>query len=445
MPSRAATWLDSALARVPPSSAVPLALLRIGVSTIVLLSFEPGLTLALARGPRELMLPPPGLGNMPALLMALDPWLPLLSWVLKLSACASLLGWFTPLSVALQTLGIALFFGGAQLTGTVIHNLHLLWLSCLLSVAPCGESWSLDAWRKRRSFSPATHSVEATLSATAARVLLGTVYLFPGIEKLKHSGLTWAFSDNLLNQMRLKWFMAGGVVPWPRLDHYPALVQLLAAWAVCFELSFVGLALWRRTRRLAGALGLGFHLGIQHFMYIPFSSLWACYGVLWQPPGHLPRSATHAGRCALIVGVSACLIGGAVTWGLRGETQAWPFACYPSFATRAPATITDLSVEVTASDGRVHLLRRPRERPSHEWGTIWRSLGLYDGRVDHAALRAIAAQWVAATPGARGPAASLPARPGVRVQLFSEVYTTDPDRSAEGPLTRRWVGDAVLP
>jgi hypothetical protein len=356
-----------------------------------------------------------------------------LHWVLRISALTSLLGLVTPLSVGVQAACVALFFGGAQLSGTVTHNLHLLWFLALLALAPSGEVLSLDAWLRRRTLLQFNPSLEAAVATFTARVLLGLVYLFPGIQKLRASGLAWAFSDNLTNQLRFKWFMADGVVPSPRLDHFPSLVQALACGVLLFELCFVGLSMCSKTRPLAATAGLAFHFGIQHFMYIPFSSLWLCYGMLWDGPRpKLSVRSTSAGRRGALLVLSALLVTG-VTWrGVVGETQAWPFACYPSFATRAPDAIVDLALEVTTAEGATRSLRRERTRPSQEWGTIWRLLGLYDGNVDKPGLRALALTWLARD-------ASL--RPPLQVRFYAEAYSTDPDRAAEPPLRRTLVDE----
>jgi hypothetical protein len=418
-------------ALIAPRSALPLALLRIGVSIIVLLSPEPSLTLGLASGPQALLLPPSGLSALPAILQLLSPILDELRWLLLGAAVLSLVGLWTRASVLLLTFGVALFFGGAQLTGTVIHNMHLLWMLAILAIAPSGDALSIDAWRAGRPLLGGEATVHAGVAVIFARMLLGLVYLFPGIDKLRVSGLAWAFSDNLSNQMRFKWFMAGGVEPWPRLDHVPALVEALALLALGFELSFLGLCLFRRTRPWAIASGLAFHGAIQYFMYIPFSSLWACYGILVD--GRVSRTASR--RVGTWVwttaGLGACIVVGVTVQGARAQTQSWPFACYPTFSSLAPAAIVDLAVEVR-TDSELRTLRRPRTRPSHEWGTIWRLLGLYGGGVDRPRLRALATEWL------RQQGAPTAVQ---QVTLYAEVYSTDPARRSAPPLRRTWIDE----
>jgi hypothetical protein len=75
----------------------------------------------------------------------------------------------------------------------------------------------------------------------------------------------------------------------------------------------------------------------------------------------LPKLALCVG-CALLLVVSV--------QGLRGQTQAWPFACYPTFASVAGNSLVDLRFEVRHPDGRVQIFtgREQRARTQLEWG-----------------------------------------------------------------------------
>lgn len=99
------------------------------------------------------------------------------------------------------------------------------------------------------------------------------------LHKLLDGGLDWASSRNLQHQLWLKWFQAGGVLPWPRVDLWPG---TLRAGDIAVLVTFVWLACSRRA--VAATLGLSFHGLTQHFLYIPFPSLWACYVVLLEGP-----------------------------------------------------------------------------------------------------------------------------------------------------------------
>jgi hypothetical protein len=346
---------------------------------------------------------------------------------------------FTRYSLAVLLASSALLFGAAQLTGTVIHNMHLLWLTTVLLAGPKDLGLSIDTLLRRTSQLRPVHSVHASLSVWTARVLLGCVYLFPGLAKLRVSGLEWALSDNLVNQMRIKWFLAGGETPWPRIDEWPGLVSAMGLGALAFELGFV-VMIWSRWGRLAaGISGLLFHGSIANFMYIHFVGLWGCYVVLWDGPrsqgGETQRAPGESRQGLFVPGLAAlALVVPVVVQGLRGQTQSWPFACYPDFAHRAPNYVADLAIDVQSADGEWRTLRASRRRASQEWGTVWTVLGLYDGKPNPRALQVYAQRWLARAPFRGDLHGTIP------VRYVAERYSTAPERYGEPPLSR----DVVL-
>jgi hypothetical protein len=212
--------------------------------------------------------------------------------------------------------------------------------------------------------------------------------------------------------MYFKWYEAGGVAPWPRIDRVPHLVNVMAAGVVAFELAMPFLVSFRRTRIVALVLGLLFHLSAGHFMDVLFPSLMACYVVL------LPeRRRVRASRSRAFMIIAAFFTTAIFVQGIRGQTQAYPFACYPTFATLAGDEIVDLAVDV---DGKTY--RLPRVRRPDEWGMVWRLGGLYGDPIDEGRLRAFAK--TVAPPG--------------RAHVFAEAYSVRPEAWSDPP-TRRWL------
>jgi hypothetical protein len=425
-------------ALVTPGSPLPLALLRVAVCLIILVSPEPGRAQALAEGPSELWLAPSGMRWFLPVFEALSPHLWLARRLLQASALLALFGLWTRASLSLLALTFLLVFGGAQLSGAVLHDMHLLWFVLLLLVTPSAQVLSLDAWARGSPLWSGSHSSAAAVGSTFVRLLLGLVYFFPGLHKLLDGGLGWASSGNLQHQLWLKWFQAGGVLPWPRVDLWPGLLQAGGIAVLVFELSFVWLACSRRGRQraVAALMGLSFHALTQHFMYIAFPSLWACYVVLLAGP----RAPTvHRERVApvvtpwpaLLVGLSLAL--GVSLQGARGQTQSWPFACYPSFSAPAPDTIADLAVEVRAMDGQQRTLRiGPLPpfggRPPHAWSTVWGLAGVYGTAASAARLESFGDALL-----------RREGRPGehARVERFYvEAYATAPEAYGKPPLSR---------
>ncbi|HEX3852892.1 MAG TPA: hypothetical protein VHW01_18140, partial [Polyangiaceae bacterium] len=197
------------------------------------------------------------------------------------------------------------------------------------------------------------------------------------------------------------------------------------------ELGFLPLVSWRKTRPLAAAMGLGFHWATQAFLFIPFVSLWACY-VMLVPCGSLlrphrmpfaqrerARGLSRAALPALALGVP--LLALAIFQGFRGQTQAWPVACYPTFAGLAGDTLPDLLIEARSTDGeRVHFTGRERgPRSQAEWGRVFRISGAYGGPPALSALREHA---LAAAEGA-----GVTLAPGSDVRVYRAAYATAPE------------------
>jgi vitamin K-dependent gamma-carboxylase-like protein len=438
-----------------PRSPLPLALLRIAVSLIILVSPEPQRAQALALGPPELWLPPPGMDWFLPLFAWLAPYLWLAQRVLWASALLALLGLWTRLSLSVLALSFVLLFGGAQLGGRVVHDMHLLWLLLLLMVSPSAQVLSLDAWAKGSPLLRAPPSSAAALATSFARLLLGLVYFFPGLHKLLDGGVHWASSRGLQNQLWLKWFQAGGDVPWPRVDLSPRWLAAGGVAVLIFELSFVSCVCWRWGRIAAGGMGLSFHALTQHFMYIRFPSLWACYVVLWDGPGAgLAEAAPTVDRRAehrrqpwtrfLLVPLALALVLGVIVQGARGETQAWPFACYPSFSEAAPDTISDLAVELRASDGELHVLRigplppsSGQKRSPQAWSTVWRLAGLYGDAISPPRLLAFASELMR-----RGGLAEQLAQTHT-LRFYVEAYAIAPETYGMPPLRRVLIHESV--
>jgi hypothetical protein len=333
-------------------------------------------------------------------------------------------------------------FGGAQLEGAVLHDMHLLWLLLLLAASPSAQVLSLDAWASGDGWLSAAPSASAGLATRFARVLLGMVYFFPGVHKLLDAGLGSASAENLRHQLWLKWFQAGGELPWPRIDQWPLLLAAGGVAVLLFELGFLPCMASRRGRLAAALAGLGFHALTQHFLYIPFPSLWACYVVLWDGPRASPEPAAAGQTSKPLPALGVCLVVAVAIQGARGETQAWPFACYPSFSEPAPRTIADLVVEVHAGGGRRELRIGPlppspgQRRSPAQWSRVWSLGGLYGVAPSAAALNAFAAQLAQRDAFVLGPGSVL--------RFYLEHYATAPDTYGDPPLSRRLIQQTQL-
>jgi len=416
-----------------------LALARIVVPMVIVASPELHAARALVTDPASLRFVPDGLGLVARL--PLTPEVARVLFVVALSSAATaMLGWMSRISLATLTVSAGLLFSVSQRSGAVLHDMHLFWLTALLATSPCGDAWSIDAWG---SGPPPARAPRYGVPLLYARAILGVVYLFPGIHKLRVSGLSWISAENVVHQMHAKWLEHGALPP-VRVDQAPWLCALGALGVVAFELSFLFLALGPpRARIVALASGLAFHLSTQVFLFIPFVSLWACYVVLldgaWlerlddrlrgpRAPRPPRTGGDEAGRqTALTLAVGSALVVAAVVQGARGATQAWPFACYPTFAERQGPTIPDILVEATLGDGTHRALtgREHRARTQAEWGHVFRLAGGYGGGASRDALVAHARRVLAGD--GIDPASVL------SVRMSRVMVPTAPARWAEAP------------
>ncbi|MCA9592573.1 MAG: HTTM domain-containing protein [Myxococcales bacterium] len=306
--------------------------------------------------------------------------------VVAFAALLAIAGIRARVALALMTLAAYYLYSIAQLTGFVWHDMHLLWLAALLAASPCADVLAVDARRPWNVEGP-----EYAPPLWAARMQLAAVYFFPGLHKLLSSGLGWALSDNLRNQMYWKW-LEHGSIPSFRLDQIPWLLPAGGLFVLAFELSFPVLVLFSRTRPWLAVAGLAFHLLSQAIFRIAFMSLWLCYVVLFDPRRLLGalwfdrhpekrREDLGATPARFLLPIAALLLVGVVIQGARGQMRAYPFACYPTFEWRAKSEMPDLVLVAVRPDGREvdipHAKNRRGYRTQRQWGEVWSLAGVY--------------------------------------------------------------------
>lgn len=361
-----------------------LALLRIVVPILVLAS--PGLRegVRVAALDPALRVVPDGLGFFVAHVPIRADLARAVEAITVFSALSAIVGVRARLALASLTLGAFYLFSIAQLTGFVWHDMHLLWMCALLVASPCDHAL---AWAR---LPPRPASLAYGVPLAFARALLGAVYFFPGLAKVREQGLGWALSDNLRDQLWWKW-AEHGTHPAFRIDHHPTLLHVGGLFVLAFELSAPLLFFFRRTRFFGAVVGLAFHVLAQLVFLIPFAALWACYVVLVDVrvafPARPPEGEAPARASRWTFAVGAVLLAGAVIQGARERTQSYPFACYPTFQFDPGTTMPDLRFVATRKDGSeldVVFARDARGyRTQRQWGTIFAVAG-----VTHAVDRA---------------------------------------------------------
>jgi hypothetical protein len=434
------SWLPG----LRPESPLGLASLRVALAVLILISPELRQAASWAAGPPALRFAPEGLGWSVSHVPISVDIARAAQALLVLGCLLALVGIAARAAMLLVTVSGLYVFGLSQLSGAVIHDMHLFWLSALLAVSPCGDALS------RTRAPPRTASRAYAVPLQFARLLLGVVYFFPGFWKLRSSGLAWITSDNLRNQLYWKWYEHGSAPPWLRIDRLPGVLHAAALGVVLFELGFVFLIWSRRGRLWAAAGGFAFHLSTQWLMGVSFWSLLACYVVLldWDAllPARagLPPTAADTQRSWPAAWLGTALVFVTTLQGARAATQAWPFGCYPTFDRVLGDVIEDLRIEVVRADGSTFAVpdgpsTAGAARSPQAWARAWQLAGFYGRSPDAALLRAY---WQDLQ---RDPRASAAARSGVRLRFYAATYSVLPERRGQAPLSRQLVGELALP
>lgn len=347
--------------RLPADAALNLAVFRIVVALLFLTTGEVRDAPAWASLSPSLAVAPRGWGWA----LALFPPNALAARVASLAVIAGAVlgavGLFTRAAFTVLVVAALYLLALPLRNGMPYHYQHLVWFAAICAASPCADALALDSWRRRRGEPPPPRSPAYGVPLRVAWLLVGVIFFFPGLWKLRTLGLDWITSDNLRNQMYWKWASTGFTPPF-RIDRSPALLHAGAAAAVALELSFV-CAIWTRwSRRVAIAAALVFHASARGFMGIDFSALWLTYVMfidwhglarrwLRRSDATLPPAPSPLARLAPALIAGAMLIAGAVEAGARGAISGWPFACYPTFQDRAATRIPALAIRLVRDGG----------------------------------------------------------------------------------------------
>jgi hypothetical protein len=167
--------------------------------------------------------------------------------------------------------------------GKINHGYHVLGIALLvLPFVRSGDAWSVDALLRRaaprlRRAMP-RRSWQYSWPVTAMQLGYALMFFFAGWNKLRTSGLDWAFSENMRNTLIYQNLL---VRDWEgSSDFVKAVVSvdhmwiwyLLGAGGLFTELFFVGIVLFRRwkwVRRALLAAGVGLVVGLDQMMQLP--------------------------------------------------------------------------------------------------------------------------------------------------------------------------------
>ena len=172
--------------------------------------------------------------------------------------------------------------------GQIQHFDTLMVLVCgILALSRAADAWSVDAWlRARRGHWAPPASGEYTWPIRAIWVMTAVIFFSAGFAKLRHSGLTWIFSDHLaIILVRHQYYVSDGepLTSWgPAIAAYPWLARTFAAISVATEVLYPLALFSTRARLLLVPAGIGFLVGIRLLMGPTFEAFVIC-SVFWVP------------------------------------------------------------------------------------------------------------------------------------------------------------------
>ncbi len=287
----------------------------------------------------------------------------IVSIVFYITIFTSLFGIKTRWSIVIFTLTLFYLFAIPNLYGKVNHNHHLIWFPAILAFSRCADRFSLDAYFRKRANKSIVHSSKSySLPFLLIWAMIGLIYFFPGFWKMWSNGLDWCLTNNVRNQMYYKWFALGDSSSWTpffRIDHYPILYKSSGIYTIIFELSFIPLLINKATRKLAIALGIGFHIGTLIFMNIFFIVLvWSYLSfVNWSKfPFFKERNnssiqVSSDNGFSMMKWIGIILIFSSIGFGFT-KLYSWPFTVYPTFDSLIEEETDHLIFIATMSNGQ---------------------------------------------------------------------------------------------
>lgn len=193
---------------------------------------------------------------------------------------------------------VVAFAGGFYLLG-LPHNFGqtqhfdtlMVIVFTILALSRAGDAWSIDALRRAaRRAAPAlpsdAPSGEYRWPVRAIWVTAALIFFAAGFSKLRHSGLTWIFSDHLaILLVRHQYYVSDGeplTALGPVIASYPWAARGMAAVSILTELLYPLALFSTRARLVLVPAGIAFLVGIRLLMGPTFEAFLICH-TFWVP------------------------------------------------------------------------------------------------------------------------------------------------------------------
>jgi hypothetical protein len=218
----------------------------------------------------------------------------------KVSLALSCLGLFTRTSTVSSFIFGVYLLGLQHNFGKMSHYDALVVIVLgIMALSRCGDAYSIDRLIRsvRGGSNPSVQrtprvSGEYTWPIRAVWLMLALIFFAAGVAKLRHSGLEWIFSDNMmitLIEANYHTSNADPLLPWGLyVAQYGWLTRLLAAATIVLEVSYP-LALFSRRARWIIVPGVFFmQVGIRVLMGPTFIQFLIC-NLFWVPWDRVSR------------------------------------------------------------------------------------------------------------------------------------------------------------
>lgn len=169
------------------------------------------------------------------------------------------------------------------------YDAILVLVFAIMAFSRCGDALSVDRWRfakKSRSPGSVQTSGEYTWPVRAVWLTLALIMFAAGVAKLRDSGLTWVFSDNVAYTIRAAYYHINNSDPLTSgglyLAQSPTLSRFVAAFTLLCEIGYPLALILRSARWIIVPGTVLTFLGIRIFMGPTFEDFIVCH-LFWVP------------------------------------------------------------------------------------------------------------------------------------------------------------------
>lgn len=283
--------------------------------------------------------------------------------------------------IALYLWGVPCFFGKLN------HHHIMVWIPILLAFSPCSDVLSIDALIRRIRKKPRkiSNAIEYSLPFKFIWITFGSIYCCAGFYKLWDTGLYWALSENLVNQIQLEWVENYDVVTNFRIDKHPTLLKFSGILVILFEITYPIFLIRPATRFINFAGSWVLHLTAGHFLSIDFAYLrkmhfslfnWNKWLVKIQNRFSKPRKTVQSEELTFsqikrypILYVGGVLVGMNLIFGILGISS-WPFSAYPAYTSIVENKVHLIEMIASDSSGNVIDVKKIGKEVNFRWENI---------------------------------------------------------------------------